>query len=483
MIATISDWIRSLPNWVALAVVFGAPALEASAFFGFLFPGEIAVFVGGVIAYEGRLGLGSVIVAAVAGAVIGDTVGYWVGRRFGRRLLHFLFGKVPFLGKRLDGELDRAQAYLKRRGGRAVFFGRYTAALRVLVPGLAGMSDMHYPRFLFWNVTGGATWAVLFVLLGYFAGAAWHEVERYASRVGLLLLALVVLAFIAVRVVRRYRSDPERARALRARAARVVPVAWLLRRFPEAAAWMGRRFAPREPVGLPLTFVAIVGAACAVSLALLIPGVSHARVTYLDSSVQRFVLDHRTAWATNVNDVVTWLGSTAVLAPLIAFVSAILVIRSRAWRPVAGMLVALGGAIVLYNALKLGIDRPRPPVSHMLVHVGGESFPSGHATAAVAVYGMLAAVLWARWSSPRRILVWPVAFVLASLVGLSRLYLGVHWFTDVLGGYALGGLWLAIVLSAMLVTASRARRTQPDDVFGTDASTPEEPEAVSSSPE
>ena len=178
MIAGISEFIRSLPSWVALLVVFLAPCLESSAFIGFLFPGEIAVFVGGVIAYDGRLGLGAVMAAAVLGAVIGDTVGYWVGRRYGRRLLHFLFGKVSFIRRNLDRELDKAQAYLKRRGGRAVFLGRYTAALRVLVPGLAGMSDMHYPKFLLWNVVGGGTWAVAVVLLGYYAGAAWHQVQK-----------------------------------------------------------------------------------------------------------------------------------------------------------------------------------------------------------------------------------------------------------------------------------------------------------------
>src|SRR5204863_1062903 len=130
---------------------------------------------------------------------------------------------------------------VRRRGGRAVFFGRYTAALRALVPGLAGMSDMHYPRFLAWNVAGGATWAILFVLLGYFAGAAWHQVQTYASRVGLVLLALVIVGFVAARAVRRYRTDPEWAGAVRARIGGLGPVTWFRRRFPRSVAWVARR--------------------------------------------------------------------------------------------------------------------------------------------------------------------------------------------------------------------------------------------------
>jgi membrane protein DedA with SNARE-associated domain/membrane-associated phospholipid phosphatase len=470
LIATISDLIRSLPAWVALLVVFLAPCLESSAFFGFLFPGEIAVFVGGVIAYDGRLSLGWVIAAAVLGAIVGDTIGYWVGRRYGRRLMRFLFGKVPFVGRRLDRELDRAQAYLKRRGGRAVFFGRYTAALRVLVPGLAGMSDMHYPRFLFWNVTGGGTWAIAFVLLGYYAGAAWHQVERYASRVSLILLGLVILFFISVGLVRRYRRDPERARAARERLWELAPASWARRRFPASVRWLGRRFIPGNPLGLPLTFAVTIGMICAASFALLTSEVSEGGRTYLDASVHAFVLDHRTGPMTVAMRSVTWLGSSVVLVPLLVAVGALFLIRKRDWRPGLALVAAFGGAVVLYNIVKPVVERPRPPVAHLIGAATGFSFPSGHATGAIALWGMLAAVVWARGSSPARGLVWPVAIAIVGAVGASRLYLGAHWFTDVLGGYALGGMWLAILLGAMLGWSGRgARRARPPDGGAPDA--------------
>jgi membrane protein DedA with SNARE-associated domain/membrane-associated phospholipid phosphatase len=455
VIATISDIIHSLPAWLALLLVFLAPCLESSAFFGFLFPGEIAVFVGGVIAYDGRLSLASVIAAAVLGAIIGDTVGYWVGRRYGRRLLRFLFGKVPFIGRRLDREVDRAQAYIQRRGGAAVFFGRYTAALRVLVPGLAGMSDMHYPKFLFWNVTGGGTWAVAFVLLGYFAGAAWHEVERYASRVSLILLGLIILTIVTVRLVRRYRRDPARARAARERLEDLAPVSWARRRFPAPVRWLGRRFVPGRALGLPLTFVVVVGTICAESFALLVGEVSDGGRAYLDLSVQAFVLDHRIGAMTALMKVVTWLGSTVVLAPLLVVVGTFFLIRRRDWRPGLALVAAFGGAVVLYNIVKPIIERPRPPAVHLIGRVSGFSFPSGHATGAIALWGMLAAIAWARGSTAARHLAWPAAIVIVGAVGASRCYLGAHWFTDVLGGYALGGLWLATLFAVMLGVSGR----------------------------
>src|SRR5919201_993530 len=202
LVASITDAILHLHSWAALAIVFALPALEASAFVGFIFPGEIAVLLGGVLAYQGRVSLGAALAAAIVGAIVGDSLGYWIGREWGRPLLRGTIGKLPIIRHHVDKNLDRAENYLRRRGPHAVVLGRFTAGLRVMVPGLAGMSRMHYPTFLLFNVLGGALWATTFVLLGYFGGAAWHQIAGIASRIGLVLLALIVLGLVGVRVAR-----------------------------------------------------------------------------------------------------------------------------------------------------------------------------------------------------------------------------------------------------------------------------------------
>src|ERR1051326_4105484 len=78
-------------GWTAYAAVFALPALEASAFIGFVFPGEIAVLLGGVLAFQHRASLGGILAAAIFGAILGDSFGYWVGARWGRRLLRVRF--------------------------------------------------------------------------------------------------------------------------------------------------------------------------------------------------------------------------------------------------------------------------------------------------------------------------------------------------------------------------------------------------------
>jgi membrane protein DedA with SNARE-associated domain/membrane-associated phospholipid phosphatase len=464
MLASVVERILSLHGWVALAIVFLVPALEASAFIGFVFPGEIAVLLGGVLAYQHRVSLGSAIAAAVLGAVIGDSLGYFIGRRWGRALLRGTLGRLPVIRHHLDKHLDRAQAYVRRRRGSAVFFGRFTAALRVLVPGLAGMSDVHYPTFLFFNAAGGLLWGAGFVLLGFVAGASYRRVEHIASRLGLGLLGLIVLALIAGRVVRRLRERSDRVRAFGDRLAATRPAAFIRHRFPGQLAWLRRRLDPFTPTGFPLTFTLAVGAFAAWWFGVLTQDVvGHDDSVLRDPGVLSFVVSHRSGWLTDLMKVVTWLGSTALLYPLLALIAGYFWFRLKDWRFGVRFAAALVGSVVLYSIAKPSIARPRPPSSVWIGSYSGWSFPSGHATQAIAFYGMLAFLLSSSRSPKVRAWLWAAAGLITLLVGASRIYLGAHWLTDVLGGYALGATWLALVVAATLWTTRGRGRTRLRD--------------------
>jgi membrane protein DedA with SNARE-associated domain len=198
MMSLVASHILGLPPWVAVLVVFSLPALESSAFVGFIFPGEIALLLGGVIAYQGRIPVFAVVAAGVAGAIVGDSVGFAVGKRWGRRLLEGTLGRLV---KR--DHLEHAEAYLAERGGKAVFFGRFTAALRVMVPGMAGIAGMRYRTFLTYNVASAATWGTGSVMLGYLGGRSWQNAEHIASRAGLAALGALVLAMLGGFLLRR----------------------------------------------------------------------------------------------------------------------------------------------------------------------------------------------------------------------------------------------------------------------------------------
>lgn len=204
MTATIVTSVLNELQKLSGGLVYGLVALlvfgEAALFIGFVLPGETSVIVAGVIASKGHVNIAVLCALVVAAAIVGDSVGYAVGHRYGEKLL-----TLPVIRHR-QVALQRALEGLRQRGPIYVFIGRFTAFLRAVMPGLAGMSKMHYQRFLIANALGGLIWGVGYALLGYFAGSALSRVERYASWLGIALLA-IVLALAWVLHLRRQRRD------------------------------------------------------------------------------------------------------------------------------------------------------------------------------------------------------------------------------------------------------------------------------------
>ena len=185
----ISDHLLTLNGTLVLIAVFLLPALESSVFLGFIIPGETAVVIGGVTAYNGTNALWAVLLAAIVGAILGDSIGYAIGKKWGDALLR----RIPHRILK-PAHIAQSKDLISRLGGRAVFAGRFAAALRALVPGLCGVSEMRYRTFAVWNMLGGAVWATGFVLLGYFAGASWHRIESYANTASWVLVGVGVVA-------------------------------------------------------------------------------------------------------------------------------------------------------------------------------------------------------------------------------------------------------------------------------------------------
>jgi membrane protein DedA with SNARE-associated domain/membrane-associated phospholipid phosphatase len=477
MIGTVVERLLHLHGAAALTLVFLLPALEASAFLGFLFPGEIAVILGGVLASQGRFPLVAAIAAAVVGAFVGDSVGYAIGRKYGRRLLHGTLGRIPPVQRRLESELVKAEAFLLRRGPWAVIIGRLTAALRVLVPGLAGMAGMPYGRFVVANATGAVLWGTGFAVAGYAAGNSWESVQGVAGTAGLAFMVALVLGFVATRMIlgRRRRRDemvraatilgiepavvgmpaPDGEVAAPEREPELVPAGG----GPSGAGWWRRRLAPSDPLGLPLTVSIVAMAVAAWGFSGLLVQVLQQDVTRFDHRSLVLLSDHRTEVVTASLRGVTWLGSVVVIAPLAFLAAGYLLFGRRDWRGAVVVVAAYAGAAVWSDVVKAAVERPRPPVLLRLAAVTGSSFPSGHATQAAAFYGMVALVLTVRRSVRLRVVAWSAAVVVIGAVGLSSVYLGLNWPTDVLGGYALGAMWIAVLALALLLSRPRSRRS------------------------
>jgi membrane-associated phospholipid phosphatase len=204
---------------------------------------------------------------------------------------------------------------------------------------------------------------------------------------------------------------------------------------------------------------AIVALISAAAFALLLWSVlAHGGLTLADQEVTMFIASHRLGWLTPLVELVTWLGSSFVIVPLGLAIGGYLWFQRHSRQPLVLLGAAFLGAAGLYDIVKPVVGRARPPAAFQ---VGGpdigRAFPSGHATQSMSFYGMLAVVLII-WYAPRRGRLFAIGAALIILVvGASRLYLGVHWLTDVLGGYALGLAWLAGVMVVTLLLGERLR--------------------------
>jgi membrane protein DedA with SNARE-associated domain len=190
-VSALLDGILGLDPVLILVLTGLLVFAEDAVFVGFVVPGETAAVLAGVGAGLGEVALPLSIVVVVLAAIIGDSVGYEVGRLF--------FGPRVLTSRLLAPHrhrIARAQDFLRRRGGIAVFLGRFTAFFRAMMPALAGAAHMPYRRFLLWNAIGGIIWGTGFVLLGYAAGASYHEVEHQVGRGVAIVLAVIVVGVL-----------------------------------------------------------------------------------------------------------------------------------------------------------------------------------------------------------------------------------------------------------------------------------------------
>ena len=190
MLDRIIDLLRPYmePPWGYL-IVFIATFLENSVGAGVIVPGETLVIIGGFYARLGELWLPAVAFVAVVGAILGDNLGYWIGRRYGRGFLE-RHGRRLFI---TPERLEAAEGYYRRHGGKTVFLGRFVPVVRSVGFIVAGVAHMEWRRFIVYDVAGAVIWGVGHSVLGYALGASYERWQRYATPIGLAILAVLLL--------------------------------------------------------------------------------------------------------------------------------------------------------------------------------------------------------------------------------------------------------------------------------------------------
>ena len=260
-----------------------------------------------------------------------------------------------------------------------------------------------------------------------------------AAAAGLVVLAASAWRWAAARGWPGGRGPPAHA---------VAP-----RHLPDAIARVRYVLRPGWLFGTSVVLGLLVIASAAAGAGILVEDVTAGDgMAVLDHPVASFVAAHHSGPLTAVMRAASTAGGPMVLAAVTAVAGVLLGIICRCWGPVlvAGMTVA--GSVGLTIVLKEVLGRSRPPLDEALAAADGYAFPSAHAATAAAALGVLAYLCAGRLRSwGAQVAVWAGATTLTALVGISRVYLGVHWMTDVIGGWTFGVLWLAVVVTGWTV--------------------------------
>ncbi|UTW06559.1 bifunctional DedA family/phosphatase PAP2 family protein [Pseudomonas benzenivorans] len=389
----VTGWLGAHPQWLGLAV-FLIACVECLAIAGIIVPGTVLLFAVAVLAGGGALGLWQTLALAYCGGLLGDALSYAAGRYF-----HQDIRRLPGL-RHHPQWLTGAEHYFRRYGVASLLVGRYIGPLRPMLPMVAGMFNMPVGRFAAVSLVAAAGWAVAYLLPGWATGAAL----RLPLPPGFWGQALLLAGGLALLLVVSAHSSLS-----------------------------GYKHSSLLAAGLSLLLL----------LGLII---GWPRLGQLDQGLLALLQEQRGASLDELMVLVTRLGDFATQLAT-GLLLCLLLLLARQWRPALLAGTALLATALANSALKNLFARHRPDV--LLEPLGSFSFPSGHSSAAFALF-LLLGILAGRGQPARLRLAWLLLAGLPALaIALSRVYLGVHWPSDIIAGALLAaglcGLTLGLV--------------------------------------
>ncbi len=430
------QWLNAHPNMAGVAT-FIISAGESVAVVGTIIPGSVVMTAIGALIGAGVIPLWSILIWAIIGAIVGDSISYWLGYYFKDHMRDLWpFRTNPYL-------LASGERFFFKYGSMSVFIGRFVGPVRALVPVVAGMLRMQPIRFFFANVISAIGWAPTYMLPGILLGAASLELSpdiaiHAISMFFLLGLFIVLCVWLTYKIFMLISNKINQF------------LNWTWRHLSQSPRFyfftkMLKHYDNNKTHGqLALAFYFVITSLLFFALAIYI--YMHGSQTIGVNNVFFYLFrSFRSPNADNFQIFLTLLGDKKVLVPTILAIFAWLCWK-RNWHTAWHVLLLLGltGASILL--FKNSIHSPRPwgimnsPESH--------SFPSGHTTLSSVFYSALTLLIISASGIKRKKPLYFLMLIIILSISLSRLYLGAHWFTDILGGWLLStSLLIFIVIS------------------------------------
>ncbi|HEB68066.1 MAG TPA: phosphatase PAP2 family protein [Desulfobulbus sp.] len=441
----LTTWITSHPN-LAGFTIFITSFAESLAFVGLIMPGAAMMLTAGALIATGALSFWPTMGWAVCGAVLADGLSFWIGHRFKDHIRSFsLFARYPEV-------LTRGEEFFNRHGGKSVFFGRFVGPVRPVIPIVAGMMGMGHTRFTVYNILSALGWAPAYLLPGMAFGASLALAGEVAERLAILLVLLMLLGWLVFSVFRRgvlflFTHWPVWEKRLINR----------INKRPVLQRWLGGFFDKDSSLIRPLILLIIIF----VAASWLFLGITEDVMTgdplvRSSKSLYHLLQGFRTPWGDLIMVGMTMLGDAAVTVPLVLAALFWLLLKKDRYSALFLTVTATVG-FLLVTGVKQMTKIPRPVDMY-----GGAvhwAFPSSHATMSLVIFGFLAMLCSREMTVKKRWLPFGLALFLILGIGYSRLYLGAHWLSDVVGGFSLGTAWL-ILMTVAFLHGKRACRSQ-----------------------
>lgn len=434
IVSPLLQWLNAHPELAGL-VTFIISASESVAIIGTIVPGSITMTALGALAGAGVIPLWGTLFWAILGAIVGDGISYWLGHYFKDRLNR----AWPF--RNHPGLLKSGEMFVNKYGVMSVFIGRFVGPVRALVPMVAGMLGMKPLPFYITNVTSAIGWAPAYMLPGILLGAASLELPPDIAVHVMLVLVLITLFIIlclwlAYKLLKLFHEQTDQlqnwiwSKLKKSRA--LAPITVILKHHD-----------PEQTHGqLNLAFYFFLTTVLFICLAAYVNANGPSTLMVNDALYHLF-RGVRTQSFDTVMINITLLGQKQVILPVIIVIVGFLILWKRwrtAFHALALGVLAAGSVYVLKHLLK----SPRP--WGIFQNPDTYSMPSGHTAIATTVFMGLAFLIANSVRPKLRLPIYLVGIFLSVIVGVSRLYLGAHWFTDVLSSWLLGSAVLMLVI-------------------------------------
>jgi membrane protein DedA with SNARE-associated domain/membrane-associated phospholipid phosphatase len=425
------NFLHAHPHWGGV-IAFVISLIESLPLVGTLVPGSVTMTGIGALIGAGVLPGLATFIWAIAGAYVGDCFSYWLGIYYNERLRNMWpFNKH---GKWLKVGED--------------FFRKHFGPIRSLIPLIAGLLKMPPMRFLPFAFISATLWAIVYMVPGLLLGALALELPpKVATQFVLLCLLAIALLWGIIWAINYFvQTSWEQVDRLFIRL-------WDYLNTHKRSHWITQllRNPAHEEDHVQLLLTTGLIFMCLLFLWVALDVFIHGFLTRLNLPIFNLLQSFRLKSLDHFAIVMTLLGYVNLLLITATILFIFLLWQRRFWTALHWLAVVVLSA-GLAGILKKMFHEPRPPLVRESIHTG--SFPSGHVTLSTAVFGFLAVIIAHHLpTTARRSSAFWSATILVVAIALSRIYLGAHWFTDILEGIFLG---LACVL---LVTLSYRRRT------------------------